>query len=49
MNLFKSVSTDVTRGSKERSKYSGLKLMTSSVEFVSNLNAMADALNELEE
>jgi hypothetical protein len=44
---FKSASTDVTRDSKERSKYNGLKLMTSSVEFVSNLNDMADALDEL--
>lgn len=46
---FKSASTDVTRDSKERSKYNGLKLMISSVEFVSNLNAMADALDELED
>lgn len=44
---FKSASIDVTRDSKERSKYNGLKLMISSVEFVSNLNAMADALDEL--
>jgi len=37
----------IGRDSKERSKYNGLKLMISSVEFVSNLNAMADALDEL--
>lgn len=46
---FESASTDITRDSKERSKYDGLKLMISSVEFVSNLNAMADALDELGE
>jgi len=44
---FKSASTDVTKDSKERSKYNGLKLMISSVEFVINLNAMADAFDEL--
>jgi len=32
---FKSASTDVTRDSKERSKYNRLKLMISSIEFVS--------------
>ncbi|VVC33143.1 Hypothetical protein CINCED_3A022832 [Cinara cedri] len=46
---FKFASTDVTRDLKERSKYNGLKLMISSVEYVSNLNAMADTLDELGE
>lgn len=45
----KFVSTDVTRDSNEISKYNGLKIMISSVEFVSNLNAIADALDKLKE
>jgi len=36
-----------TRDSKERSKYCGLFKMITSIEFVSNLNTMSDALDEL--
>lgn len=46
---FKFVLIDVTKDIKERSKYNWLKLKISSVKFVSNLNAMADALDELGE
>jgi len=40
-------SMDSTRDSKERSKYCGLFKMITSIEFVSNLNTMSDALDEL--
>jgi hypothetical protein len=38
---------DSTRDSKERSKYSGLFKMITCIEFVSNLNTMSNALDEL--
>jgi hypothetical protein len=44
---FNRASTDMSRDARERSKYDGLKKMITSVEFVANLNAMSDALDEL--
>lgn len=44
---FNLASMDSTRDSKERSKYCGLFKMITSIEFVSNLNTMSDALDEL--
>jgi len=38
---------DSTRDSKERNKYCGLFKMITSTEFISNLNTMSDALDEL--
>jgi len=38
---------DSTRDSSEKSKYSGLYEMMTSVQFVINLNTMSDALDEL--
>lgn len=40
---------DSTRDSKKRSKYCGLFKMITCIEFVSNLNIMSDALDELED
>ena len=45
--LFNIASNDLTRDGKERSKYCGLRKMITIVEFVRNLNAMSDALDEL--
>ncbi|CAI6358158.1 unnamed protein product [Macrosiphum euphorbiae] len=44
---FNLASMDPTRDSKGRSKYCGLFKMITSIEFVSNLNTMSDALDEL--
>lgn len=44
---FNLASMDSTRDSKERSKYCGLFKMITSIEFVSNLNTISDALDEL--
>lgn len=38
---------DSTRDSSEKSKYSGLYRMMTSLQFVISLNAMSDALDEL--
>ena len=46
---FVQASTDMTRDSKERSKYRGLHDKLTSVSFVSDLAVMLDALKELKE
>ena len=44
---FNRASNDPARDGKEKSKYSGLRKMITNVEFVRNLNAISDALDEL--
>uniref|UniRef100_H3A963 Uncharacterized protein n=1 Tax=Latimeria chalumnae TaxID=7897 RepID=H3A963_LATCH len=46
-NHFSEASTDSTRDSRQRAKYSGLRHILTSAEFVHNLGVMYDAVSEL--